>query len=78
MDFRDATEIVAGPGKQIVNSLLILRITKPDVPDLTLIDLPGITRVPKHDQSSNIFDTIKELYDEHCAGKTLSQLTFTP
>lgn len=32
--------------KNIVNSPIILTIYSNDVPDLTIIDLPGITRIP--------------------------------
>lgn len=40
------TEVVAGKNKGIVNDPIILTIYATSAPDLTLIDLPGITRVP--------------------------------
>ena len=40
------TDQVAGSNKGIVNDPIILTIYATGAPDLTLIDLPGITRVP--------------------------------
>jgi len=37
---------VAGKNKGIVNDPITLTIYSNDCPDLTLIDLPGITRIP--------------------------------
>jgi len=36
---------VAGKGGQIVNDPIKLRVYSQDCPDLTIIDLPGITRI---------------------------------
>jgi len=35
--------------KGIINSPIKLSIYSPDCPDLTIIDLPGITRIPLKD-----------------------------
>jgi len=40
------TELVAGSNKGIVNDPIVLTMYAPDAPDLSLVDLPGITRVP--------------------------------
>jgi hypothetical protein len=40
------TDKVAGSKKGIVDKPIILNIYSPTCPDLTLIDLPGITRIP--------------------------------
>ena len=40
------TDKVAGKNKGIVDKPIILTMYSPDCPDLTIIDLPGITRVP--------------------------------
>ncbi|XP_055388990.1 uncharacterized protein LOC129618211 [Condylostylus longicornis] len=42
----ELTEEVAGKNKAIVDAPIILTVHSPKCPDLTLIDLPGITRVP--------------------------------
>lgn len=39
------TDDVAGKGGHIVNDPIKLRIYSNDTPDLTIIDLPGITRI---------------------------------
>jgi replication fork clamp-binding protein CrfC len=40
------TDKVAGSKKGIVDKPIVLNIFSPTCPDLTLIDLPGITRIP--------------------------------
>lgn len=39
------TDDIAGKGGQIVNDPIKLRVYSQDCPDLTIIDLPGITRI---------------------------------
>ena len=43
------TDRVAGSKKNIVNQPIVLTIYSPTCPDLTVIDLPGITRIPLKD-----------------------------
>jgi vacuolar protein sorting-associated protein 1 len=40
------TDKVAGSKKGIVDKPIVLNVYSPTCPDLTLIDLPGITRIP--------------------------------
>ena len=42
----ELTELVAGKNRNIVNIPIILNIYSNTCPDLTLIDLPGISRIP--------------------------------
>jgi hypothetical protein len=42
------TDKVAGAKKGIVDKPIILNVYSHTCPDLTLIDLPGITRIPLH------------------------------
>ncbi|KAG5029544.1 hypothetical protein AAZX31_05G151700 [Glycine max] len=60
-----ATEELAGHGKGISNNPLTLLVKKNGVPDLTMVDLPGITRVPVHGQPENIYDQIKDMIMEY-------------
>lgn len=53
---------VAGSSKGISNVPLTLVVKKNGVPDLTMIDLPGITRVPVYDQPENIYEQISGMY----------------
>ncbi|XP_028764696.1 dynamin-related protein 4C-like [Neltuma alba] len=60
-----ATNELAGKGKGISNSRLTLLVKKNGVPDLTMVDLPGITRVPVRDQPEDIYDQIKGIIMEY-------------
>ncbi|GLT67069.1 hypothetical protein SLA2020_394020 [Shorea laevis] len=60
-----ATDEVAGSGKGISNAPLTLMVKKNGVPDLTMVDLPGITRVPVHGQPENIYEQVTEMIMEY-------------
>ncbi|KAM6420938.1 interferon-induced GTP-binding protein Mx-like [Pluvialis apricaria] len=51
---REAQNVVAGTKGAISAELISLEISSPDVPDLTLIDLPGIARVAVGDQPKDV------------------------
>lgn len=55
------TEKNAGSNKCIVNDEITLDIYAPDVVNLTLVDLPGITKVPVGDQPEDIENIVHEL-----------------
>ncbi|KAL8556797.1 hypothetical protein ACS0TY_004310 [Phlomoides rotata] len=59
-----ATEEIAGKGKGISNTPLTLIVKKKGVPDLTMVDLPGITRVPVHGQPEDIYEQISGIIME--------------
>jgi len=50
------TDKVCGKSKNIIDKPIVLSIYSPTCPDLTLVDLPGITRIPMagSDQPDNI------------------------
>uniref|UniRef100_A0A8C6V0J1 Interferon-induced GTP-binding protein Mx n=1 Tax=Neogobius melanostomus TaxID=47308 RepID=A0A8C6V0J1_9GOBI len=58
---REAQDQIAGVGVDISEELISLEIASPNVPDLTLIDLPGITRVAVNGQREDIGERIKGL-----------------
>ncbi|KAJ4846250.1 Dynamin- protein 4C [Turnera subulata] len=60
-----ATDEIAGNGKGISNSPLTLVVKKAGVPDLTMVDLPGITRVPVKGQPENIYEQIADIINEY-------------
>ncbi|KAK3441345.1 hypothetical protein EUGRSUZ_B01390 [Eucalyptus grandis] len=60
-----ATDEIAGSSKGISNAPLTLVVKKDGVPDLTMIDLPGITRVPVHGQPENISEQISAMIMEY-------------
>jgi dynamin 1-like protein len=55
------TDAVAGSNKSIVDDPIVLTIYSDTCPDLTLIDLPGITRIPIGDQPQDIERITKEM-----------------
>lgn len=64
----DQTEQVAGSKKGIVDDPIRLTITSHSCPDLTLIDLPGITKVPLRgsDQKENIEKVTTDMCLKYC------------
>ncbi|XP_018614947.1 interferon-induced GTP-binding protein Mx3-like [Scleropages formosus] len=58
---KKAQNELAGEGVGICEELISLEISSPDVCDLSLIDLPGIARVPVRGQPDNIADQIRSL-----------------
>ncbi|KAA8538982.1 hypothetical protein F0562_025674 [Nyssa sinensis] len=60
----EATKEIAGDGKAISHTPLTLVVKKNGVPDLTMVDLPGITRVPVHGQPDDIYEQISAIIME--------------
>jgi len=50
----EVTDKVCGVKKNIVDKPIVLNIYSHTCPDLTLVDLPGITRIPIEGQDKNI------------------------
>jgi GTPase SAR1 family protein len=59
----ELTDKVAGTNNNIVDNPIVVHIHSPTCPDLTLIDLPGLTRIPLSgtDQPQNIFEITKDM-----------------
>jgi len=55
------TERTCGDNSGISDEPILLRIFSPNVIDLTLVDLPGLTKVPTGDQPTDIADRIRSL-----------------
>ncbi|NXM72084.1 MX protein, partial [Serilophus lunatus] len=75
---RQAQDVVAGPRGGISGELISLEIRSPDVPDLTLIDLPGIARVAVGDQPKDIGEQIKILLKRIIGCKETINLVVVP
>ncbi|KAM6946630.1 interferon-induced GTP-binding protein Mx-like [Lycodopsis pacificus] len=75
---REAQVKLAGIGVGISDDLISLEIASPDVPDLTLIDLPGITRVAVKGQHVNIGDQIKRLIQKFITKQETISLVVVP
>ncbi|KAK3192325.1 hypothetical protein K4F52_001538 [Lecanicillium sp. MT-2017a] len=68
MLMRDATELIAPkniPGRFAAKDILVVEKTGPDMPLLTLVDLPGLVRVANRDQSADDIETIEALSDRY-------------
>jgi len=63
-----ATRRLAGDKSGVVPALISLKVTKPEAPDLTLIDLPGIVRNPIDGQPKDIEQQIRDLIHQHIEG----------
>lgn len=63
----ELTETVCAGEKNIVDLPIVLNVYSPTCPDLTLIDLPGITRVPVGKQPENIEEITKKMATKYCA-----------
>lgn len=55
------TDRVAGKGKAVSNNAIRLSVFSPNVLNLTLVDLPGITKVPVGDQPADIESQIRDM-----------------
>ena len=55
------TDEICKVDKNIVDKPIVLNVYSPTCPDLTLVDLPGVTRVPVGDQPKNIEQITKDM-----------------
>ena len=60
------TDDVCAGEKNIVDKPIVLNVYSKTCPDLTLIDLPGITRVPIGKQPANIEEITKKMATRYC------------
>ncbi len=60
-EIEEETVRLTGPGKNISHKPIHLRVFASNVVDLTLVDLPGITKVPVGDQPKDIEQQIRDL-----------------
>lgn len=63
------TDRAAGTNKRLVPSALIIKVFSSDVVDLTLIDLPGITKVPVGDQPPDIERLVRAMVNSYIENK---------
>ncbi|XP_046701764.1 interferon-induced GTP-binding protein Mx-like isoform X1 [Silurus meridionalis] len=69
---------LAGEGKGISQEMISLEIKSSEVPDLTLIDLPGIARVATGDQPLDIEQQIKSLIEKFIKRQETISLVVVP
>ncbi|KII86038.1 hypothetical protein PLICRDRAFT_56503 [Plicaturopsis crispa FD-325 SS-3] len=69
---------VAGQNKGVSKLPISLRIYSPDVLDLTLVDLPGLTKIPVGDQPSDIERQIRNLVVDYISKPNSVILSVSP
>ncbi|KAF7843029.1 dynamin-related protein 3A-like [Senna tora] len=72
------TEREAGGNKGVSDKQIRLKIFSPNVLDITLVDLPGITKVPVGDQPSDIENRIRTMIMSYIKAPTCLILAVTP
>ncbi|XP_069616809.1 interferon-induced GTP-binding protein Mx2-like isoform X1 [Ranitomeya imitator] len=77
-EIRKAQNHIAGPGKGVSQDLITLEVVSPKVPDLTLLDLPGITRVAVADQPQDIGQQIKKMIKKYIEKQETINLAVVP
>lgn len=77
-EIEDETDRVTGQNKGISPHPINLRIFSPHVLNLTLIDLPGLTKVPVGDQPADIEAQIKDMIMTFISRETCLILAVTP
>ncbi|XP_077149951.1 interferon-induced GTP-binding protein Mx1-like isoform X1 [Ranitomeya variabilis] len=77
-EIRKAQNHIAGPGKGVSQDLITLEVVSPNVPDLTLLDLPGITRVAVADQPQDIGQQIKKMIKKYIEKQETINLAVVP
>ncbi|TYZ60815.1 hypothetical protein PybrP1_012595 [[Pythium] brassicae (nom. inval.)] len=72
------TDRLTGKNKGISNKSINLKIFSPYVLNLTLVDLPGVTKVPVGDQPVNIEEQIRDMCIEFISNPNSIILAVTP
>ncbi|KAL0698050.1 hypothetical protein Bca4012_054172 [Brassica carinata] len=71
------TNRLAGENKGVSAKQIRLKIYSPNVLDITLVDLPGITKVPVGDQPTDIEAQIRTMILSYIKQPSLSDVTFS-
>lgn len=77
-EIKEETDRAAGAGKAISSEPINLKIFSPRVLNLTLVDLPGITKVPVADQPEDIEMLINQLCLQYVQNPNCVILAVTP
>ncbi|WCJ30506.1 dynamin related protein [Euphorbia peplus] len=78
LEIQAETEREAGSNKGVSDKEICLRICSPYVLNMTLIDLPGITKVPVGDQPSDIETRIRSMIMTHIKQENCIILAVSP
>lgn len=72
------TDRLTGSNKGVSNQPINLKIFSPHVLNLTLVDLPGITKVPVGDQPSNIEQLIRDMIMQYISSPNSIIIAVSP
>jgi len=78
LEIQEETDREVGKNKAISRKPIHLRIYSPHVLDLTLVDLPGLTKVPTGDQPEDIENQIRNMINEYIQQQNTIILAVTP
>lgn len=78
MKIESLTDEVCGSNKNIIDDPIVLQVFSPNCPDLTVIDLPGITRIPIGNQPKDIERITKEMVTRYCRDERTIILAVIP
>uniref|UniRef100_A0A8C5LYS6 Interferon-induced GTP-binding protein Mx n=1 Tax=Leptobrachium leishanense TaxID=445787 RepID=A0A8C5LYS6_9ANUR len=77
-EVKKAQNVIAGNDNGVSDELIRLEVASPDVPDLTLIDLPGITRIALPNQPRDIGQQIKQMITKYIKKQQTIALVVVP
>ena len=77
-EIQEETDREVGKNKAISRKPIHLRIYSPKVLDLTLVDLPGLTKVPTGDQPEDIEHQIRSMINDYIQQQNTIILAVTP
>ena len=74
----DLTDKVCGKNKNIIDQAIILKVTSNSCPNLTVIDLPGLTRIALDGQDENIYKVTKSMISRYMSDPSTIILSVVP
>jgi len=77
-EIENETDRITGSNKGISNLPINLRVYSPHVLNITLIDLPGLTKLPVGDQPADIGEQIRDMIMTYITRETCLILAVTP
>ncbi|EAY20860.1 Dynamin central region family protein [Trichomonas vaginalis G3] len=77
-EIEDETDRVCGTNKGVTDQPINLKIYSPTVLNLTLVDLPGLTKIAVEDQPADIADQIKKMVYNYITPQNAIILAITP
>jgi len=74
----EVTDKVCGKNKDIIDQPIVLNIFSNSCPNLTIVDLPGITSIPVGDQPQNIREITRKMAMRYISEKRSIILCVVP